>query len=217
MTSALVIIQGRDAASYGSLNEAAAEIRRQVAIYQRAEADAYEAQLATGRALAWARHQMKSDQDFGAWFRAQDFGFSTEWGRQLRRASEHEPEVRAAVATQVATGARPNLKKALKAASRPDEPEIVSDTEVTDAEIVDAFTDPRLAGFRAIFDTPPFAPLLAWDPAKVAELAGDHAFHFAHVISEHLQQAMAWTKELNVQAARLRTGDPESPHGAANA
>jgi N6-adenosine-specific RNA methylase IME4 len=84
--------------------------------YQRSRdalGDAVEAYFACGRALLEARELMPTDQAFGAWFRA-NFEFSQQWGSTLRLAAAHEPEVRAAVTSQLVTGRSPNVEKAVK-------------------------------------------------------------------------------------------------------
>lgn len=73
-----------------------------------------DAAIAIGQCLIEARRILPADQAYGEWFRAQEFGFSTQWGGVLRQAAEYEAPVRAAVETQVSTGGSPNIKKAVK-------------------------------------------------------------------------------------------------------
>jgi ParB family chromosome partitioning protein len=63
--------------------------------------------LATGRLLLEAKRLLPSKPQYGRWFEAQRFGFSTEWGRRFRLAAEREAEVRAAIATAVANETDP--------------------------------------------------------------------------------------------------------------
>lgn len=87
--------------------------------YRRSRAalgDAIDSYFVIGQCLAEAREAHRSDQAFGEWFRAQQFGFTQQWAHVLRQAAEHETEVRAVVTTQVVTGQLPNIRKAVKQA-----------------------------------------------------------------------------------------------------
>lgn len=75
--------------------------------------DAIEHYFAVGHALLEARTLLPSNEAFGAWFRAQEFGFNQQWAHVLRSAAEHEPAVRVAITTQVVNG-QPNIKKAVQ-------------------------------------------------------------------------------------------------------
>jgi hypothetical protein len=75
--------------------------------------------FAIGRDLMEARDQFPGNVEFGQWFKAQAFPFTTEWSRTLRLAAENEPAVRAAFATQVANGKTPNIKEAVKEVLHP--------------------------------------------------------------------------------------------------
>jgi hypothetical protein len=97
------------------LDRIATDIREKLDNLRKADQYAYEEQLAIGRLLAQARHALPGDQAFGEWFRAQEFGFTQRWGNTLRRAAEHEPAIReVVVGSQLPTGARPNIEKALR-------------------------------------------------------------------------------------------------------
>lgn len=96
------------------LDGLAATVRREFARGREAQADLLECYFAIGHALLVAREALQSDQAFGEWFRSEDFEFSQQWAHTLRSAAEYEPDVRAAVTTQVVTGAAPNIKKAVK-------------------------------------------------------------------------------------------------------
>ncbi len=96
------------------LDRLAHEVRTQYERSRTAMADSIDAYFAVGRALLKARQALPSDQAFGEWFRAQEFGFTRQWGSTLRLAAESEVDVRAAVASQLATGNTPNIDKAVK-------------------------------------------------------------------------------------------------------
>lgn len=96
------------------LDALAETVRREYQRSRDAMADSIDAYFAVGHALLAAREALPSDQAFGEWFRSQEFGFSRVWAYTLRSAAECEPEVRAAVVTQVTTGGTPNIKKAVQ-------------------------------------------------------------------------------------------------------
>lgn len=81
-----------------------------------------EDRFAIGRDLMDARQQFSGDREFGAWLVFQGFPFTSEWGRVLRLAAENEPEVRALLASQLASGRKPNIEKAVKAVLHPEPP-----------------------------------------------------------------------------------------------
>lgn len=112
--SLVVIDTGEVLDAAGHLDALADRIRTEHARGTRALADALEAKLVIGRCLQEARDAIPSDQAFGAWFRAQEFGFTMQWAGVLRSAARNEPEVRAAVETQVSTGDSPNFRKVVK-------------------------------------------------------------------------------------------------------
>lgn len=98
----------------------AARIREHYEQEQDCIDDLTDARLAIGRDLIEARALFATDNGFGAWFRAQKFPFSRQWGHTLRVGAEYETEVRAAVSTQVATGKKTvNFKAAVKTATAP--------------------------------------------------------------------------------------------------
>ena len=94
-------------------------------------ADSIEAYFAAGHALLEARLLLPSDPAFGAWMRAQDFGFNRQWAYVLRLAAEHESDVRALLTTQVVSSGSTNIKKAVQQVTaalgdgRDDRPELV--------------------------------------------------------------------------------------------
>lgn len=71
--------------------------------------------LRIGRALLTARSQFPADRAYGDWFRSQGFVFSTEWGRQIRLAAQHEDDVREWWRRELETGREPSLKRCLAA------------------------------------------------------------------------------------------------------
>lgn len=87
------------------LGEIASEIHRVWAETKAHQVGAWEGYFETGRLLSAARSRFPSDPKYGAWFAAQGFEFSSEWGRRLMRASDREPEVRELLAS--ALGSRP--------------------------------------------------------------------------------------------------------------
>lgn len=98
------------------LDELAAVVRAQHRRSKEALGEALDAYFAIGAALLEARKALPSKNAFGAWFREQEFGFTRQWAHVLRSAAELEPAVRQAIATQVAIGGTPNIKKAVKQA-----------------------------------------------------------------------------------------------------
>lgn len=81
--------------------------------------EAVDIAIEQGRALLVARRTFPSDREYGAWFAAQSFGFSLNWGRTLKAAAENEAEFRAAVVSQLTTGTKPNIDKAVRSLSAP--------------------------------------------------------------------------------------------------
>jgi hypothetical protein len=86
---------------------------------QAAQASALDHQLAAGRALLQARVILKADRAFGSWFAAQQFPFSRQWAWTLYSAASTEAQIRAEVASQLATGREPNIEAAVKAVRHP--------------------------------------------------------------------------------------------------
>lgn len=72
-----------------------------------------------GDALLGARQVLASNEAFGAWFNAQEFGFTRQWGHVLRSAAENDVAVRRALSSQLADGNGPNLEKAVKEVMAP--------------------------------------------------------------------------------------------------
>jgi len=81
--------------------------------------------FAIGHCLVEARAQFPSDPEYGQWLREQNFPFTTRWGHTLRLAAENEPAVRELLGSQLPSGPKPNIQKAVKAVLHPpvDEPE----------------------------------------------------------------------------------------------
>lgn len=114
-----------------TLTDLAEQIHAEVQRGRDGLTQAVESYFAIGHRLLEARRQLISDNDYGAWVRAQDFGFSQQWAWTLRAAAEHEAIVRPVVTTQVVTTGAPNIRKAVKVAmagngggrsDRPDSP-----------------------------------------------------------------------------------------------
>lgn len=118
------------------LGRLADTVRREYQRSREAMADSVDAYFAVGHALLEARQALPSNEAFGEWFRAQNFGFSRVWAYTLRAAAELEPQVREVFVTQVTNGGTPNIKKAVKQVraalgagrdSRPDSGDIHTD------------------------------------------------------------------------------------------
>lgn len=90
-----------------SLDEIAESIR---AHWSATEEDRF----AIGHDLMEARARFPSNREFGAWMEQQGLPFAREMARMLRLGAENEPEVRAALATQVANGRHPNFLLAVR-------------------------------------------------------------------------------------------------------
>lgn len=99
----------------GRLDDIARGIHGDVLKGRAAYDGALDCYLSIGHQLKKARALLESDQAFGTWFKAQQFGFSQQWGHTLRQAAEYEPAIRDEVTTQVVTGGQPNIKKAVQA------------------------------------------------------------------------------------------------------
>jgi N6-adenosine-specific RNA methylase IME4 len=98
----------------GHLEYLADRIRFEHQRCREAVEDAVEAYFAIGHSLQRARALMPSKPAFGAWFKAQQFGFSQQWGRTLRFAANHEQLVRQSLQSQLCNGRAPNLDKIVK-------------------------------------------------------------------------------------------------------
>lgn len=68
---------------------------------------AWDGYLSTGALLAEARSRLPSDPEYGRWFAAQEFGFSSQWGARLMRVAGRADDVRRLVETAVSTGDDP--------------------------------------------------------------------------------------------------------------
>lgn len=124
------------------LDEIAERVRVEYAASRDSLSDAVEHYFQCGAALLEARKLLPSDQAFGAWRAAQDFGFSRQWAHILQRGAEYEGAVRKVVTTQVVTG-NVNFKKAVTQAAaalggtralRPPQP-TVADATGADPEV----------------------------------------------------------------------------------
>ena len=102
-----------DLAESVSLAQLAEEIHAEVQRGRDGLTQAMESYFAIGHRLLAARRQLITDNDFGSWLRAQDFGFSQPWAWYLRKAADHETLVRPVVISQLMTG-RPNIEKAVR-------------------------------------------------------------------------------------------------------
>jgi N6-adenosine-specific RNA methylase IME4 len=96
------------------LTDLAAIVRAQYRRSRDALYESLDAYFAIGHALEAARKALPSNEAFGAWFNAQEFGFSRPWAYVLRQAAEMEDGVRAVFASQLANGGAPNIDKAVK-------------------------------------------------------------------------------------------------------
>jgi hypothetical protein len=68
-----------------------------------------------GHALLTARKELRADREYGTWFNSQGFVFSTEWGRQMRLAAQHDAEVRDWWRDELEAGREPSLRRCLTA------------------------------------------------------------------------------------------------------
>lgn len=156
--------------------------------------DAVESYFTIGHALVEARSIHNTDQGFGSWCRLQEFGFSQQWAHILRSCALHEPEVRAAVTTQVVTGGVPNIKAALKTIKANENRAIEQAARATtlDAHAVDGSGDNwrMLAGdFRdKLMELPAgCVDLIVTDPpypAEFLDLYGDLARVAKHLLAD---------------------------------
>lgn len=158
------------------LDDLASVVRREYRRSREALGESLDAYFAVGHALLEARKALPSNEAFGAWFRAMDFGFTTQWAGVLRMAAESEPEVRAVCETQVSNGALPNIKKAVKQvraltqggrSERPDLQVIHGDTD-RDGENTEPQETPT--EFAAIVIDPPWR----YDNVATRGAAEDH-------------------------------------------
>lgn len=99
-----------------SLELLAGIVRAEYAASREALGSAIEHYFACGAALLEARRLLPSDQAFGAWRDAQNFGFSRQWAHVLQQGANYEGAVRIAVSSQLDTGRSPNFEKAVKQA-----------------------------------------------------------------------------------------------------
>lgn len=132
--------------------------------------EAVDAYFVIGQCLLEARQQLRTNEAFGAWLRACEFGFSRQWALVLRTAAEYEPAVRAALTTQVVNDHAPNIKKAVKQAQdalgsgRAERPPL----KVIKTEETEPAQDPVL--FSAIVVDPPWR----YDNVATRGAAEDH-------------------------------------------
>ena len=88
-----------------------------------------------------ARRALPSNEAFGLWFNEQDFGFQKRWALVLRQAAEMEPQVRAALRSQLRNG-KPSIEAAVRTArstlahATPEEP-VATVTPIADRRTLD--------------------------------------------------------------------------------
>lgn len=108
------VIPGLATADEDTLARLGDEVREWEKKARGALTSAVESQFAIGRRLAEARRILPDNQGYGRWFKKQGFGFNQQWGSVLRRAAEHEIEVRELMAGQK----EPSIDAAVKAITR---------------------------------------------------------------------------------------------------
>jgi hypothetical protein len=91
------------ASSALSLDGLAEQVRRVWAETKAHQVAAWEGYLTTGHLLRTARERFPSDKEYGRWFAAQGFPFTTQWAGRLITLAEREPEVRALLETAVSS------------------------------------------------------------------------------------------------------------------
>lgn len=96
------------------LEALASRIRAEVRRSKDAVHEAVDAYFTIGQALVEARSALLSNEAFGAWFRVQEFGFTTQWAGVLRAAAKYEAEVRGAIESQLSNGRALNFEKTVK-------------------------------------------------------------------------------------------------------
>jgi N6-adenosine-specific RNA methylase IME4 len=96
------------------LDALSSRVRSEYRRSREAMGKAVDAYFAIGQCLTEAREALPSNQAFGEWLRAQDFGFSRQWAHVLQQAAEYEGPVRELLSTQVDNGGNANIKKAVK-------------------------------------------------------------------------------------------------------
>src|SRR4051812_29649851 len=87
-----------------SLDGLANMARTAIASVNRHDQMANEGRLTVGRVLLEARRRFPSNNQFGQWFDAQQFGVSRQWGLVLRNAAEKEVEIRGLLTSSLSTG-----------------------------------------------------------------------------------------------------------------
>lgn len=111
----LVAVPTTEVVSEGDyLDDLSSRVRAEYRRSREAMGEAVDAYFAIGQCLIEAHAVLPDTQSFGAWFRAQEFGFTTQWAGVLRQAAEYEGAVRLSIETQVSIGGSPNIKKAVK-------------------------------------------------------------------------------------------------------
>lgn len=156
-----------------NLNDIADEIRHQYAIAERAVDTLIGTDIAIGRLLAQARHVCNSTQEYGAWFRDQDFGFSQSWGSKLRRLGENASEAHDVARAMVEAGERPTVKSVLRAVCPPESRKDRPQPFVPQPEL----TQSHSSGYRLDIGT-----LRARESEIVdAEIVEDHDVHYLYV------------------------------------
>lgn len=84
-----------------SLPEIATAIRSTWAETKQHQISAWDGYFRVGRLLLDARVRLPANQEYGRWFSAQEFEFTTQWANRLARLAEREPDARAALETAV--------------------------------------------------------------------------------------------------------------------
>lgn len=92
----------------------ASRIRSEYRRSREAMGEAVDAYFAIGQCLVEARDAIASDPAFGQWFKAQEFGFTSQWARVLRSAAENEGALRPVLQSQLASSGRVNIEKAVQ-------------------------------------------------------------------------------------------------------
>lgn len=124
-----------------SLDQIADEIHRVWAETKAHQVGAWEGYFRTGQLLIAARSRCRTDNEYGAWFRAQGFPFtSTQWGARLMSLARQEVGARKLVETGVSTAVNKILRQLRE--ERPPAPSILP--------LLPPSMDLRLGDFRDV-------------------------------------------------------------------
>lgn len=111
----LVPIAGELVSEDDYLEQLASRVRVESKNLKLSMTDSVESMFIIGQCLNEARAALNSNEAYGAWFSAQNFAFTTQWGLVLRQGALNEPLVRPALASQLANGNKAvNFEKAVK-------------------------------------------------------------------------------------------------------